>query len=239
MTILCKNILVAVDLCVVKLQINQNIHTREQEMKLSGRGHQFPSFVRDVFLLRNLHWFVYFARRLLYVWKLFSLHYYVFPKNKNMTWASIHLGHKHYHPVRVGICREIIESVKQLISNVVRHMLNVKILAIQLATSKEFLAKHLLGEENDLVVLLTSSSLDNVMNKFCVSSSPNIWYTINNFKNVSIGNDYIDNILDLKRSLRFYYIKENVFPHQGWHKVYLFKMYTRGPTSGVDLLKCM
>ncbi len=156
-----------------------------------------------------------------------------------MTCANIHLERKHYHIVGVGICTEVIERVKQLISNVVKHTLNAKISTIQLTTSKKFLTKHLFGEENDLVVLLTGSSLDNVMNKFFVLSSPNIWYTINNFKNPSKGNDYIDNILDLKRSLRFDYVEENVFPHQGWHKVYLFKMYTCGPTSGVDLLKCM
>ncbi len=120
-----------------------------------------------------------------------------------MTWANIHLGSKHYHLVGVGICREIIESVKQLIYNVVRHTLNAKIFAFQLTTSKKILVKYLLGEENDLVVLLTSSTFDNVMNKFCVPSSPNIWYTINNLKNVLKGNDYIDKILDLKRSLRF------------------------------------
>jgi hypothetical protein len=123
-----------------------------------------------------------------------------------MRWVSINLERKHYHLVRVGICIEIIESVKQLVSNVVRHMFNAKFSAIQLTTSKEFLAKHLFGEENDLVVFLIGSSLDNVMNKFCVPSSPNIWYTINNFKNVSKGNDYIDNILDLKKSLKFDYI---------------------------------
>jgi hypothetical protein len=108
-----------------------------------------------------------------------------------MTWASIHLERKHYHPVGVGICTKIIESVKQLISNVVKHMFNAKISTIQLTTSKEFLAKHLFGEENDLVVLLIGSSLDNVMSKFFVLSTPNIWYTINNFKNASKCNDYI------------------------------------------------
>jgi hypothetical protein len=98
-----------------------------------------------------------------------------------MTWASIHLGCKHYHPIGIGTCRKITESVKQLTSNVVRHTFNAKISAIQLTTSKEFLAKHLFREENDLVVLLTGSSLDNVRNKFFVSNSPNIWYTINSF----------------------------------------------------------
>ncbi len=82
-----------------------------------------------------------------------------------MTRANIHLGRKHHHPIGIGICREIIKSVKQSISNVVRHTLNVKISTIQLTTSKEFLAKHLLEEENNLVVLLTSSLFDNVMNK--------------------------------------------------------------------------
>jgi hypothetical protein len=123
-----------------------------------------------------------------------------------MTWASIHLGCKHYHLIGVGICREIIESVKQLISNVLKHIFNAKISAFQLTTSKKILAKHFIGEENDLVVLLTGSLFDNVMNKFCVLTSFNIWYTINNLINALKRNDYINNILDSKRSLRFDYV---------------------------------
>ncbi len=64
-------------------------------------------------------------------------------------------------------------------------------------------------------------------------------HTINNFKNVTKGNGYTDNILELKRRLCYDCIQDIVFCGQGVPKVYFFKMSTHGPINGVDIVMCM
>jgi hypothetical protein len=70
-------------------------------------------------------------------------------------------------------------------------------------------------------------------------SSPNICHTIKSVNNVTKRNGYIDSILELKRRLRYYYIQDSVFLDQGVPKVYLFKMSTHWPASGVDIVMHM
>jgi len=43
----------------------------------------------------------------------------------------------------------------------------------------------------------------------------------------------------MKKESKFEYIYDSVFPSQGKENVYIFKMLTQGPGSGVDLVKCM
>jgi len=43
----------------------------------------------------------------------------------------------------------------------------------------------------------------------------------------------------MKKELKFEFIHDSVFPGQGKEKVYVFKMLTEGPRSGVDLVKHM
>jgi hypothetical protein len=50
---------------------------------------------------------------------------------------------------------------------------------------------------------------------------------------------YIDNILKLKESSTYDYIHDSMFPGQGIDLVYLFKMSTCDPASGVSLVRRM
>jgi hypothetical protein len=67
-------------------------------------------------------------------------------------------------------------------------------------------------DDNKVIVMLSSVELNNMFDKNFVLSSPNIRHTIKSFKNVTKGNGYIDNILELKRKLCYDYIQDNVFP---------------------------
>ncbi len=49
----------------------------------------------------------------------------------------------------------------------------------------------------------------------------------------------IDNIMTMKKESKFEFIHDSVFPGQGKEKVYIFKMLTEGPRSGVDLVRRM
>jgi hypothetical protein len=82
--------------------------------------------------------------------------------------------------------------------------------------------------------MLSTIELNNVFDKIFVLSSPNIRHTIKSFKDVTKGNGYSDNILELKRKLHYDYIQDNVFPIQGVPKV-----STYWPTSGVDIVTRM
>ena len=69
-------------------------------------------------------------------------------------------------------------------------------------------------------------------------SSPSIWNVISSFRSNNQGG-VIDNIMTMKRESKFEFIHDSVFPGQGKEKVYVFKMLTEGPESGVDLIRRM
>ncbi len=117
-------------------------------------------------------------------------------------------------------------------------MLNAKNLAIQIVAKaiKEFLETHLLADDNKATIMLSNVKFNNVFDKFSMLSSPNIHHNIKSFNNVTKWNGYIDSILELKRRIRYDYIQDNVFLDKGVSKVYLFKMSTHWPTSGVDII---
>ena len=63
-----------------------------------------------------------------------------------MTRACVHMG-VHSHPVVVGVCRESESTIISLIGDQVERMPSATNSSIAMATSKEFLAKHLLRPE--------------------------------------------------------------------------------------------
>ena len=69
-------------------------------------------------------------------------------------------------------------------------------------------------------------------------SSPSIRNVISSFRLNNHGG-IIDNIMTMKRESKFEFIHDSVFPGQGKEKVYMFKMLTEGPGSGVDLVRRM
>jgi len=110
--------------------------------------------------------------------------------------------------------------------------------AIALLASKEFLATYLFNNGEEKKGMLQGNELHEVMDRFQYLSSPNIRNVISSFRS-SGGSGVIDNIMAMKKNSRFEFIHDSVFPGQGKEKVYLFKMLTEGPGSGVDLMKCM
>jgi hypothetical protein len=74
------------------------------------------------------------------------------------------------------------------------------------------------------------------MDKFSTLSSPNIKNLVSSFWHGNFGHGPLDNILELKENCPYDYIQDIVFPGQGFPKVYLFKMSTKGKGSGVNLV---
>ena len=80
--------------------------------------------------------------------------------------------------------------------------------------------------------------MEEVMDCFQMLSSPNIRNVISSFRSNN-RRGVIDNIMTMKRESKFEFIHDSVFPGQAKEKVYVFKMLTEGPGSGVDLIRRM
>ena len=80
--------------------------------------------------------------------------------------------------------------------------------------------------------------MEEVMDCFQMLSSPSIRNVISSFCSNNRGG-VIDNIMTMKRESKFEFIHDSVFPGQSKEKVYVFKMLTEGPGSGVDLIRRM
>ncbi len=61
----------------------------------------------------------------------------------------------------------------------------------------------------------------------------------NNRKFNSGTKDSIDQLLDMKKLLLYYYLLNNIFHGQGNPKFYLFKMCIHGFSYGANIMKCM
>ena len=164
--------------------------------------------------------------------------YYILGKRLTMTRACIHFGN-HEHPVSDGMCRETIDQIHTLIGEEVSKTPTAKNSAIALAASKEFLSTFLLQTDHNTPTPLRGPDLNVVMDKFKLLSSPNVRSIISSFRLHSGNKGYIDKILELKKTSRYDYVQESVFPGQGSNKVFLFKMSIEGPGSGFDLVKRM
>ncbi len=62
---------------------------------------------------------------------------------------------------------------------------------------------------------------------------------MNNLKLGGGTEDYIDQILDLKRWCLYDYIQDNIFLGQGSPNSFLIKMYTYDIANGIDILRHM
>jgi hypothetical protein len=147
----------------------------------------------------------------------------------------------HEHLGSKGICREALEENKVLIEGQVSYIPNTKIFAIALNASKAFLAHHLFNENGKgHVEILQGEKLDKVMDKFQPFYFPNIQNLVASFKYSASTRGPMDNILFFKSKSLYDYIQYNYFPRQMvGQKVFPFKMSLYGPTSGVDLVRCM
>ncbi len=86
---------------------------------------------------------------------------------------------------------------------------------------------------------LQGVNLHGLMDRFFTFFSSNIQNLVSAFRHGNCRHGPLDNILELKKNCPYDYIQYNVFPCQGFPKVYLFKMSPRGKGNGVDLVSCM
>ena len=163
--------------------------------------------------------------------------YYCYSENPNMTRAAIHLG-KHFHLVAKGTYRDSAKEISELIAKQVAKTPTATNSAIALSASKEFLTNHLFHHGEGEKQILKGEEMEEVMDRFQMLSSPSIRNVISSFRSNNRGG-VIDNIMTMKRESKFEFIHDNVFPGQGKEKVYVFKMLTEGPGSGVDLMRRM
>ena len=163
--------------------------------------------------------------------------YFAYSDNPNMTRATIHLGH-HAHPVARGMYRDSTEVICGLIAEQVAKTPTATNSAITLSASKDFLGHYLFHNGEGEKKMLKPEEMEEVMDRFQYLSSPSIRNVISSFRSNNHGG-IINNIMTMKRESKFEFIHDSVFPGQGKEKVYMFKMLTEGPESGVDLVRRM
>jgi len=154
-----------------------------------------------------------------------------------MSRATIHFG-EHAHPVAKGMYRDSAVQIRGLLAEQVAKNPTATNSAIALSAGKDFLTNYLFHTGEGEKEMLKGEEMEEVMDRFQYLSSPNIRNVISSFRSNNQGG-VIDNIMTMKKESRFEYIHDSVFPNQGKDKVYIFKMLTKGPGSGVDLVKRM
>ena len=163
--------------------------------------------------------------------------YFAYSDNPEMTRAAIHLG-DHGHPVARGMYRDSTEVICGLIVEQVAKTPTSTNSAITLSASKDFLGQYLFHNGEGEKKMLKAEEMEEVMDRFQYLSSPSIRNVISSFHSSNHGG-IIDNIMTMKRESKFEFIHDSVFLAQGKEKVYIFKMLTEGPGSGVDLVRWM
>ncbi len=161
--------------------------------------------------------------------------YCVVHKLLNMTTVCIHFG-LHNHLVSSGDCHESIEITKELVRHELEKNPWATTLAIALVTSKTFLSHELFVFSETPKMKLQGANFHGLMGRFSTFSSPNIKNLVSSFWHGNSRHSPLDNILELKKNCPYDYIQYNVFPIQRFPKFYLFKMFTKGEGSGIDLL---
>jgi len=123
----------------------------------------------------------------------------------------IYLG-IHLHPNVDSQCRESLEAITKLIAHEIAGTPNAKTSTIAIVASKEFLNMFFIHNEPGPKEMLHGNALENVMNKFHLSSSPNVQNIISSLRNMisSFWNNIkdggeLDWILDMKGCAKMEY----------------------------------
>ena len=161
--------------------------------------------------------------------------YYSYSDDPKMSRATIHLG-VHAHLVAKGMYRDSTEKISGLIAKQVAKTPKATNSAIALSASKDFLTNYLFHNGEGDKEMLKEDELEEVMDRFQILSNPSIRNVISSFRTNNRAG-VIDNIMTMRKHSKFEFIHDSVFPGQGKEKVYIFKMLTEGPRSGVDLVK--
>ena len=163
--------------------------------------------------------------------------YFVYTDNIEMTRVAIHFG-EHGHPVAKGMYRDSTEMICRLIVEQVAKTPMATNSAITFSASKDFLASYLFHDKEGEKELLKVEEMEAVIDRFQYLSSQSIHNVISSFHSTNQGG-VIDKIMTIKKDSKFEFIHDNVFPGQSKEKVYIFKMLTKGPGSGADLVRRM
>ncbi len=162
--------------------------------------------------------------------------FFVMHKFHSLSRVIIHLR-VHNHLVANGKCGEFLEETRRLIVEEVDYTPNAKMFTISLSASKTFWARNLLDDySNGKVGLLKVEQLEQIHDKFCKFSSPNVCNLVASFKH-RLGGGYIDIIVELKSKSQYDSIQECCFLKQVLgQKVSIFKMSINGVGSGTILV---
>ena len=164
--------------------------------------------------------------------------YYVLGKQSS-TRAFVHLG-THSHPVKDGELQDMRDRTRSLIGEQMERTPWATNSSIVMEATKELLGEFLLRPEGDSSWVLDFTDLVPVLDKCKFITSPNIRNEVSSFKHFKKFG-IIDSITKLRGASKWAFVQESKFPGQGTDKdkVFVFKMSEIGPSSGVDLVKCM
>jgi hypothetical protein len=132
-------------------------------------------------------------------------------KQVDLIQVAIHLR-THDHLIVEGKCRNVVEQVKFLVQDKVFHNLSITLSIISLVTNIFFLFKHSFNEDGDeLVEPFNGDKLRQMMDKFTILCSPNIWNFVASYKQHLGNRRYVSSILFLKANNGYDYIQDNCF----------------------------
>ena len=110
--------------------------------------------------------------------------------------------------------------------------------ALTLAVGKEFLMQGFINESG-IEKMLIKGELSLVFEKWSKFNTSSMNNIIFDAKLNLGGKGHMDDILKLKKGLRYDYVHKNYFSRHENNLVYIFKMFTVGPRSSVDLVQWM
>ena len=165
--------------------------------------------------------------------------YYVLPLDSIMTRLVIHVG-DHVHNVQPGIRRANLEKVRNLVSAVLTIEKGGP-QKIQMLVARQMLFESLTKEDElEATEVELNHFLENLMPLVQNKGFKGI-VSHERAKQGQVVGDGYDNILLLQKRCVFPFFHGSRFPGQGGanEKCFLFKMSTKGPASGVELVNRM
>jgi hypothetical protein len=162
--------------------------------------------------------------------------YYVFGGD-HMTHACVHLG-VHEHPEKNGEYHDIKDRSRTLIEEHVDITPHATNSSIVMEATKELVKELLLRPEGALGKTFTFEELVPILDKYKYMSSPSIKNDVNSLRYIR-RYGIMDGITLLRGCSNWPYVQESMFLGQGSdsNKVFVFKMFEVGLSSGVDLVK--
>ncbi len=124
--------------------------------------------------------------------------------------------------------RDNFDQVKSLVEEEVFCTSRATALTITLVASKTFLPEHLFDKDGKgQVEVFKGDKLHQVMDKFIMLSSPDVWNLVASFKYRPGNKRHVSSILTLKTNSGYYFIHDNDFlgQHNEGESVYVQDVY--------------